>query len=184
MAHRLLSLALLLSSTAFAQTPPIRPGLWETTPGQTLVNGKPMPGMGEMAKQMEQMPPELRKQMQAQMQKQGVQFGAGTVRTCISLETLQRNDWMQSNQGRCQTTITERSSGSWRWKASCAEPKGEGEGVTHFDGDRAYKSEMRWTTQQSGKPQLMQSSASARWISADCGGLAPLNPNPAAKNKP
>lgn len=172
-------LVLMLSTGALAQTPPIRPGLWETTPGQTLVNGKPMPGMGDMAKQMEKMPPEVRQQMQAQMQKQGVQFGAGTVRTCISAETLQRNDWMQSGDGRCQTTITDRGGASWRWKASCEQPKGEGEGVTHFEGDRAYKSEMRWTTQRDGKPQLMQTSASARWLSADCGALAP--PKPKAK---
>jgi len=172
---KLATLLLLLATGAQAQVPPIRPGLWETTPGPVLIDGKTMPGMADMQAQLEKLPPQMRAQMQAQMQKQGVQYGSGKVRTCISAEMLKREDWGQPTQGRCTTTITERSGSTWRWKAVCTEPKSQGEGSTRFTGDTAYSSDVRWTSERGGKPQLMQTSAAARWVGADCGGLAPLN---------
>lgn len=176
MARRLLSLVLLVGANALAQTaPPIRPGLWETTPGPMLLDGKPMPGMADMKAQLEKLPPQMRAQMQERMQKQGMQFGSGSLRTCISAEMLKREDWGQPSQGRCKMTVTERSGSTWRWKSECSEPKSQGEGVTQFSGDSAYRSEMRWTSERGGKKQLMQTSAEARWLSNDCGGIAPLN---------
>ena len=47
--------------------PPIKPGLWEMTSDSQQLNGKPVPDQSaQMAAQLKNMPPEMRKQIEAQ----------------------------------------------------------------------------------------------------------------------
>ncbi|MBN8503573.1 MAG: DUF3617 domain-containing protein [Burkholderiales bacterium] len=158
---------------AIAQTPPIAPGLWENVPGPTLIDGKPMPGMADMSAQLAKLPPEMRKQMEQQMNAQGVDLGSGKVRMCISAEMLKQERWQQPREG-CQMEVTQRSGSEWRWKGRCTQPPGEMEGVTRFQGERAYTSQVRVSTQRQGKTQVMTMDSSARWLGADCGKLKPM----------
>lgn len=169
-----LSLALVLP-TAFAQPAPIAAGLWENAPGPTLIDGKPMPGMADMSAQLAKLPPEVRKQMQQQMNAQGIDLGSGKVRVCISADMLKQDRWQQPREG-CQMEVTQRSSSEWRWKGRCTQPPGDLEGVTRFQGDRAYTSQVRVSTQRQGKTQVMSMETSARWLGADCGALKPVAP--------
>ena len=51
----------LLTSAHAADTPPIKPGLWQVTADSQQLNGKPLPDMSaQLAEQMKRMPPEMR----------------------------------------------------------------------------------------------------------------------------
>ncbi len=76
--HLVMSLALagaLVTGAQAADTPPIKPGLWQVTADSQQLNGKPLPDMSaQLAEQMKRMPPEMRAQMEAQMKAKGVQM--------------------------------------------------------------------------------------------------------------
>lgn len=159
-----------LSTSALAQTPPIRPGLWESTQGAMLMNGQPMPGLEQMRKQLAQMPPEVRQKMQAQ----GMDLaGDGKVRVCLSPELLKQDRWQQPPAG-CSLVSQERSGTTWRFKGRCTQPPGEVEGTTTVQSDTAHSTDVKVTTQQGGKPMVMTMSSRARWVSSDCGAIKPL----------
>jgi Protein of unknown function (DUF3617) len=161
---------LLIGPMALAQTPPIKPGLWETTSGSMLLNGQPMPGMEQMHKQLAQLPPEVRRKMQAQ----GVDLGGdGKLRVCLSAEMLKQDRWQQAPAG-CSLISQERSGNHWRFKGRCTQPPGEVEGTTTVQGDSAHSSEVKVTTQRDGKPFVMTMKSSSRWIASDCGAVKPL----------
>lgn len=158
--------------------PPIKPGLWEMTSDSQQLNGKPMPDhAAQMAAQLKSMPPEARRQIEAQMKAQGIQInpaGAGgmAARMCLSKEMLEQNRWQQT-EGDCKSQVTSRSGNTWKWSLACTQPPAQGEGSTTFTNPENYSGEVRMTTQDGGKPQVMSMKHHARWISADCGGLKP-----------
>jgi len=168
---------ILLAGPALAQTPPVKPGLWEMKQLQLEVDGKPMPTMAQMAPQLSQLPPEARKMMEAQMKAQGIDIGSGGgIRTCVSAEMLKQNHWGQSQQGEqdCKMDVLDRSGSTWRWKVQCK--GGQGEGSTVFNGSEGYTSDMHWRGTAKGQPQSMKTKVQARWLGADCGGLKPIQP--------
>ena len=170
----MLTLAAALPAAHALDMPPIRPGLWESKPGPTLLDGKPTPSPAQMAAQLEHLPPQVRAQIQQQMQAQGVALGAGgSVRHCITAEMLKRQQWGQGHQG-CQITSTGRSGSTWRWSGQCTQPAGSMEGTTSLQGDTAYRSEVKVKTQRNGKSHLMTTTVEARWVSADCGAVKPV----------
>ncbi|RZL09880.1 MAG: DUF3617 domain-containing protein [Rubrivivax sp.] len=176
----------LMSAAAHAAepAPPIKPGLWEITTASQQIDGQAMPDLGaQMAEQLKAMPPAMRQQIEAQMKSKGVQMTSGkngdtAVRTCVSKESLDQNRW-QAAQGDCKNQITERSGKTWKWKVSCTQPPSQGEGSTTFISPEAYTNDMRMTMSGQGKPQTMTMKHTAKWLSADCGGLKPIVPPPA-----
>ena len=173
----------MLPTAAFAEAPPLKPGLWEIVTESQQLNGKAMPDhQGEMAEQMKSLPPEVRKQVEAQMKSAGVQLGTAkgggmSVQMCMSKEMLDENRW-QGADGQCQSKMLGRTGDTWNWKMVCTKPPGHGEGATTMaPGGQAYASQMRMTMEQGGKPQTMAMKHRGTWISADCGSLKPLMPN-------
>lgn len=178
------ALALLSSTAARAETPPpIKPGLWEITQDSQQLNGQAMPDVSsQMAQAMKDMPPQMRKQMEAQMKSRGVQMGAGpggktSVRTCLTKEMLDQNRW-QKNEANCKSDIVSRSGSTWKWKVTC--PEASGDGTTTFSSNEAYSTQMHMTMMQEGRQQTMDMKHQAKWLGADCGTVKPVTP-PAAK---
>ncbi len=168
-------------SAAYADTPPMKPGLWEITRLSHLINGQPVPDPSAMmAEQMKNIPPQMRQQIEAQMKAQGVQMGssggASTVRMCITADMLAQNRWHKAEQG-CSTTSMSRNGNTWTWKLKCTQPPGEGEGSTTFSGSEAYTTKVRMTMAMQGKQQVMDMTHSATWRSASCGGVKPIGAN-------
>lgn len=173
--HALLALsALCLSPAAWSQAPPIKAGLWETRQLHSEMDGKPMPQMGAAMAQLDKLPPEQRKMIEQRMAQQGVGMQGGAIRMCISAEMLKQNAWSHQPSQRCKMEVLERGGSRWRWKSSCTDPKGEGEGQTQFEGDSAYTSDMRWVTERNGQRHEMKMKTQARWLGADCGGIKPM----------
>jgi hypothetical protein len=168
-------------STARAESPPMKAGLWEVSRLSQLINGQAMPDPSAMmAAQMKNMPPQMRKQIEAQMKAQGVQMGssggAATVRMCITPEMLAQNRWQKAENG-CTTESLSHSGSTWNWKVKCTQPPGEGEGATTFSSAEAYTTKMHMTTVMEGKKQVMDMTHSAKWLSASCGDVKPIGAN-------
>ncbi|HIV71299.1 MAG TPA: DUF3617 domain-containing protein [Candidatus Aquabacterium excrementipullorum] len=161
--------------------PPIKPGLWEMSTDSQQLNGKPLPDAGQMAAQLKNLPPEMRQKIEEQMKAQGVQLSPSTaggglgVRMCLTQEMLSQNRWQQA-EGDCKSQVLSRSGNTWKWAMTCTKPPAQGEGTTVFTDAQNYTGEVRMTSQQGGKPQVMTMKHRARWISADCGGLKPTAP--------
>lgn len=180
---KLTSLILLASTAlqAHAESPPIKPGLWEMTTVSREVNGKTMPDMSaQMAENMNKLPPEMRARMEEQMKARGVQMtpGAGgqmAVRMCITKDMLDRNQW-QKTEGNCKNTAMSHSGATWSWKFSCTQPPSDGEGSTTFTSSDAYNSDIHINTQHNGQAKTMHMKHQAKWLGSDCGGLQPIKP--------
>ena len=172
-----LMVALALASTSHAQTPPMKPGLWEVTPDSQMVNGQPIPDMSaKLAEQMKHMPPDMRAQMEAQMKARGIQLAPDSkglnMRMCITKEMLAQNRW-QKVEGHCQNAAPKITGATWRWKFTCSEPPSDGEGSTTFQGSEAYTGDMQMHTTRNGQVQTVAMKHHAKWLGADCGALKP-----------
>ena len=179
--HATLTLTALLAASlaqAADAPPPIKPGLWEMSTDSQQLNGKPVPDQSaQLAAQLKSMPPEMRQQIEAQMKAQGIQIntsanGGIAARMCLTKDMLEQNRWQQA-EGDCKSQVTSRSGNTWKWSMSCTQPPAQGEGVTTFSTPEYYTGDVRMTTQDNGKPQVMSMKHRARWISADCGGIKP-----------
>lgn len=185
--HCLLASALLGQSPwALAETPPIKPGLWEVISEAPMVNGQAMPDMSaKMADQMSKMPPQMRQQIEAQMKARGVQMaqpasgGGMAMRMCLSKEMLAQNRW-QKTEGRCQNTALNKSGATWTWQFTCTEPPGSGEDSTTFLSNEAYVNELHMNTERKGKATSTVLKHRGKWLGADCGDIQPMSP----PNKP
>lgn len=174
-APSLLLTCLLMSATgAFAQT--TAPGLWEI---QNKMGGNPEmdKAMAQMQKQMANMPPAQRKQMEAMMGQNGVSIGAGgamTVKVCITPEMAARAEMPSQTHGECTSSLVSRSGGTIKSKFSCTNPPASGEGTYTFSGDKAYTMHMVMQTMRNGKPESMTMDGQGRWLAADCGAVKPI----------
>lgn len=146
----------------------LQPGLWEISSQNIQVDGQDLPGMQQMLEQLKNLPPEQRQMMEQMMAQQGVSLGDQGIRICISAEQLADQAFtMPDLAAGCTHEIVERSAQQWRFTYNC--PDGEGEGLTRFIGDKAFVSQVQGT--QNGQRSSMESQG--RWISTDCGGVAP-----------
>lgn len=165
-----------VSTPAWAQSQ--KPGLWEV---RTKMGGNPQleRAQTEMQKALAGMSPQQRKQMEEMMGRQGLALGAGAdggivTRVCISKEMAEQKVPPVQTEGECTSTVTERSANRMKARFTCTNPPSNGEGEWTFQGDSSYTMKMTTTTVHNGKPQTSTMEGQARWISADCGTIAPL----------
>ena len=170
---RLLAITMLAAGYAQAQdTPPIKPGLWEVR-SERAVDGKPAP---DMSRSLENLPPAVRKQVEATMRSKGVALGPGGVhQICHTRESLDQSAWL-GQQGSCTTDITSRSARSWKWRSTCKQPAMEGDGEALFAGPERYTVRSAMTMAVDGKAQTTETTVTAKWLGASCGDLKPMQP--------
>jgi hypothetical protein len=165
---------LALGLPAAAQT--MKPGLWEIN--NKVSGGQMDQAMAEMQKQMAQMPPEQRKQMEAMLAQRGVQVTPGAnggmgVRMCMTREMVERNE-VPTRQG-CTTTQGKRSGNSIHVAFTCSNPPSSGEGDVSFTPE-SYTSHMVVKTTVQGRPETMTMDATGKFLQADCGDIKPVVP--------
>ncbi len=157
--------ALLLSLAVQVQAQPLgRPGLWEVT----TANPELDQARAQMAQQLEKMPPAQRAQMQAMMNSMGVGMTpSGATRVCVSAEMAGESLPAAMPDG-CKGTA-KTSGRTLKFEFSC-EDGSNGRGEFAYPDDRSYTGWTDSTTQG----RKMRVEHSGRWISADCGALAPI----------
>ena len=161
----------LLASNASAQTPPIKPGLWEVK-GVASSGGQPRPDAAEGLKKL---PPEARARIEAMMKEKGVAMGAGgAIRVCLTKEKLNADAW--HNEGSCKTDYLQRTSAAWKWHSVCSQPQAESDGEAIFTSSTSYVIKTTSTLNFKGQMRTTQRTINASWVGADCGDLKPLDP--------
>ena len=174
MRHHLLAATAVLALALPAGAQTMKPGLWEIN--NKASGGQMDQAMAEMQKQMAQMSPEERKQMEAMMGKQGMRMapsgGGMAIQMCMTKEMVERNDVPM--QDGCTMTKQQRSGNTMKVAFNCTKPPSSGEGEFTFMGGEAYKSHMVVNTQAKGKPETVQMDGTGKWLAADCGSVKPV----------
>ena len=155
----------------------MKPGLWEIS--NKMGGGQMDQAMAEMHKQMAQMSPAERKQMEEMMARQGVRMapsagGGMTVQMCMTKEMVERND-MPMQEG-CRMTQNTRSGNTMKMAFACTNPPSSGEGQVTFSSPEAYTSRMTMRMQEKGKTETMTMDTTGKWLKADCGNVKPFTP--------
>jgi len=167
------ALAFAAALPAVAQT--MKPGLWEIH--NNMKGGEMDNAMAELQKQMAQMSPQQRKQMEAAMAQQGVKMAPGSsggmaMQVCFTKEMVERDD-VPMQEG-CRTTVNKRSGNTQKFAFTCSNPPSSGEGQVTYAGPEAYSSRMTVKTAAGGRTDTTTMEASGKWLKADCGNVKPM----------
>ncbi|MCL4183267.1 MAG: DUF3617 family protein [Burkholderiaceae bacterium] len=156
--------ALLLLAAQVQAQPLGRPGLWEVT----AANPELDQARAQMMQQMEKMPPAQRAQVQAMMNSMGVGMSAsGATRVCVSAEMAGESLPAALPEG-CKGT-SKVSGRTLSFEFSCQDGS-NGRGEFSYPDDRSYTG---WTDSTT-RGRKMRIEHGGRWVSADCGALAPM----------
>jgi hypothetical protein len=183
MQHRRSALATLAVACSFAlpcaaQT--IQPGLWEVS--NVVASGNPEidRAMAAVQQHMAGMSSEQRQQLDAMMGRQGISLNAGSgglagvsAKLCVSAQMAAHNEMPMSLPGDCSVQRAPLVNNSMKVSFSCTRPNAVGDGEVVFSGPRAYRVKMRVTSNARGKADTVNVDANGKWLSADCGSIAP-----------
>lgn len=174
----LLAVAIALGSVG-ASAQQLRPGLWEHQTTMKTGSGQMESAMARMKEQLDAMPPEQRRQVEAMMGRQGVGGGmpaAGqpmSVKICLTAGQAARNEIPQQ-QGECKQTASTRSGNTVKFKLECSGPrKATGEGEFTLISDKEHKGRVAITSESKSRQETMEVEHHARWLAADCGDVRP-----------
>ena len=171
----LISLALLAAAQVPAQTPAptVKPGLWELNNKVKTGNAQTDQAMGMALKQLANMPPEQRAQIEAMMKQNGVSMpqsgsdGGMVLTACVTPEMAAKKELPLSQKGKC-TSKQEPVAGGMNISFSCTDPASSGQGTIRFNGDSNYTMNMNVSTAASGQPQNVTVESTGRWLGASC----------------
>ncbi|MEO8080475.1 MAG: DUF3617 domain-containing protein [Caldimonas sp.] len=162
--------ALLVPTLGQAQTPPVKPGLWEIRSEGATDGVKSAPP----ADRMKNLPPAVRAKMEAMLKEKGLAVGTdGAHRACLTRETMDPARW----QGRtgCKTDYLARSSSAWKWHTVCTQPASVTDGEAVFANAENYTVDTSLTMTLRGETKTTRRTVKAKWLGADCGDLKPLD---------
>jgi hypothetical protein len=159
--------AVLSISMAHAQTPPVKPGLWEIK----QVGGEDR--SAQMADRMKNLPPDKRAQIEAMMKERGVDLAGGATHVCFDKDSM--DVAQMDKQTTCKTDFSSRTSSSWKWHSVCAQFKSESDGAAVFTNAENYTIHTTTTSSMSGQPKTTQRTMQAKWLGSDCGDLKPFS---------
>lgn len=171
----LVACGLLAAACLPASAQALKPGLWEIR--NNMKGGEMDNAMADLQKQMAQMSPQQRKQMEAAMAQQGVKMAPGSaggmaMQMCFTKEMVERNDVPM--QDGCRTTTNQRSGNTQKFAFTCSNPPSSGEGQVTYDGPEAYSSRMTVKSAAGGRTETTTMEASGKWLKADCGSVKPM----------
>jgi len=160
--------AVFAAAFAQAQTPPIKPGLWEI---------KQLGGddrSAQMAERMKNMPPDKRAQMEAMMKERGIDITAGgATHVCYDKDSMDISQL--DKQTTCKTDFSSRTSSAWKWHSVCSQFKSESDGEAVFANAENYTINTKTTSTMSGQPKTTQRTMQAKWLGGNCGDLKPFS---------
>ncbi|MFA7504003.1 MAG: DUF3617 domain-containing protein [Burkholderiaceae bacterium] len=162
----LAALALGVSGAVFAQARAVLPGLWE----MQVHNPELDAARAQMQKQLADMPPAMRKQMEQMMAGQGIALAGKGVRACITPEQASRGpDVGMAEEGCTQDLQWDGNVG--RYQMKCQDGR-SGRGEVTYLSDKAWTGWGEFTDPSMGnKP--MKFDYSGEWLGKDCGSVKP-----------
>ena len=172
--------ALLASSPAVAQK--LAPGLWEHSMTVKSSDPRMAEGMARMQKEMANLSPQQRQQMEAMMAAQGISMGVGagaggpaiTAKVCLTPEQAARDEMPPPADGDCKHTSMQRSGNTLRVKFACTGKRpATGDGEYTLESPKAHRGRTTVEAVEGGKTVRMDMNHTGRWLSADCGAVKP-----------
>jgi hypothetical protein len=178
MTRTFLAGAILLGCALPALAQSIKPGLWDLSSQFSSPDKQVQATMNAAQEHLAKMSPEQRAQMQQMLRQNGVQLdlgnnGAIRTKVCMTREMAERNEF-PVQQGDCTQKFTRQAGGNGTLAFSCTKPKITGQGTVTRISDTSYRAQMRVTSAEQGKPQVVDTNVTGNWVGADCGGLKPL----------
>lgn len=146
-----------------------KPGLWEID-SNTRVDGQAMPDMAAM---MKDVPPQMRKQMEAMMAQQGVGMAPRGMRICVTPEQAVRDELPLRQEDGCKTRWQQRSGKRLSFSMECSDPPAKGEGEVELISPEAWTSRMTMRIQEGRQTHEVRSETRGKWLSAQCGKIRP-----------
>jgi len=163
-------LAATLPTLAAAQSPPVKPGLWEVRSERQDAKQA-----ASSADAMKNLTPETRARVEAMLKQQGVSIGSGGAnRVCLSKESLDAGRWQGS--ANCQTEFGSRSASAWKWHSVCPQSDTVIDGEATFASPESYTIRTATTRTFRGDTKVTRTTLQAKWLGADCGDLKPFDP--------
>ena len=157
----------IFSLCAQAESLNIKPGLWEIQ-NKMNVNGQEMP---DMQKMLAKVPPEMRAQMKAMMEKNGAGMTDKGVTICVTAEQIARGDMGQHDpDSNCKMTDMKQSGNKTSMKMHCDAPH-KADGTTEVT--RLSDSQWKSITQMNTEKGAINSEATGKWLKSDCGNVKP-----------
>jgi hypothetical protein len=164
----LAALAATFAALAAAQSPPVKPGLWEVRSERQ--DGKQTASSAEA---MKNLTPETRAKVDAMLKQQGVALGSGGAnRVCLSKESLDAGRWQ--NSANCKTEFGSRSPSAWKWHSVCPQTDAVIDGEAVFANSENYTVRTATTRTFRGETKVSRMTLQAKWLGADCGDLKPF----------
>ena len=167
----LITVAALCAGPACAQT--MKPGQWELTNKMESSNGQTNAAMANAMKQLANMPPQQRAQIEAMMAQHGASMpkigadGGMAISACITPEMAARHEMPTGQNGKC-TSNNRPVAGGIDVSFTCTEPPSSGSGQVRYNGDTGFSMNMNITSSATGKPQQMHVMTTGRWIGPTC----------------
>jgi len=153
----------------------VKPGLWEVKQ-KTAVDGQELP---DISKMLEKVPPEMRAQVEAMMEKKAARLVSGKpMQVCLTKEQLEKQAAENDAENRCQFNDLERDGNVTRVKVQCSKPKAKGETTVTRLNAESWTSVTQMMVEEQGSAHAVNSEADARWLSADCGAVKPKQNKP------
>lgn len=148
----------------------VKPGLWEVT-NKTAVDGQQLPDMNKM---LEKVPPEMRAQVEAMLEKKSARLASGkAVQVCLTKEQLAKQEYENNPQDRCQLSNIQRNGDTTHVTVQCSKPKAQGETTVTRINSKAWTSVSQMSVEEGGSTHAVSSEASAKWLSDTCAAAKP-----------
>ncbi|HSC76546.1 MAG TPA: DUF3617 domain-containing protein [Pseudomonadales bacterium] len=182
MKHKSALIVLLSGFAGFLQAQEakdIKPGLWEIQ-HKTSMDGQALPDMNKM---LEQVPPEMRGQMKAMMEKNGAGMTDKGLTICITPEQIANQQYGSDPKGQCQVSDIKHDGNVTHMTTVCSKPKGAGETTVTRLSPEAWTSVSKMTIEEKGAQHTMDSESTAKWLATDCGAVKPVGQQTAEKKK-
>jgi hypothetical protein len=178
----LIAIIVTLSGAASAQSPTLKPGLWEMKSIRQVVDGRDLTAQraaasARMEQAMANMTPEQRAQMEAMMSAQGggsPGVAGGGTRICISPAMAAKDKPMVGSDGRCEPAKVNRSGNKTSFEFNCsADGRTEvGRGESTVSGDTVTTRVDMAMTDARGR-HTMQTESQMKYLGPDCQGIKP-----------
>ncbi|HEV3241049.1 MAG TPA: DUF3617 domain-containing protein [Casimicrobiaceae bacterium] len=176
-----MAILITVSGAALAQSPNLKPGLWEVKPIRHVVDGHDMAtqmaaASAKMEQAMANMTPEQRKQMEAMMSGQGMSRGVagGGTRICVSQAMAAKDKPMLDSEGRCEPAKVNRSGNKTSFEFNCTNNgrTEAGSGESTLSGD-TVTTRVDMTMTDSRGSHTVQNESQMKYLGPDCQGIKP-----------
>jgi len=175
---------IVLSNTAFAQSPGMNPGLWEINVVRQVMDGHDVTAQmtaaqTKLQQAMANMSPEQRKRLEAMMGGQGLPVqstATGGTRVCISAAMAARDRPVVDPQGLCEPAKVSRSGNKISFEFNCTANGGTsvGKGESTIASDMVTNSVDMTMTDARGQ-HTMRNESQMKYLGPDCQGIKPLD---------